>query len=796
MEFKTLPVLPLRGVVLFPHQIAHFDVGRDVSVEAITRALKTENTVFVTSQQDALEEVPTVDNIYDCGTVAAIRQMIRIGEKTYRVILEGLYRAQSVHFTAEDNCLYSETVRIYEFKADMSKMENISAMRLLRNGFSDYFDRVKKIAIEPYSDVGLCEEPDVLTDLIAGQLLIDIAERQELLAEPAVEKRMERLLAILDREKQILEIDMDISEKVHQELDLRQKEYFLNEKIRAIREELGDPQDVDDELDNFAASIEKLGLAPEYEEKLMRELDRMARFSPQSPEAGVIHSYLTTVLDLPWNVYTEETVDMEKAEMILERDHYGLQDVKERVLEFFAVKKLGGDPKGSILCLAGPPGVGKTSIVKSVAEALGRKYVRVSLGGVRDEAEIRGHRKTYIGSMPGRIMAAVNQAKTSNPLILLDEVDKLSNDYKGDPSSALLEVLDKEQNNTFTDHYIDIPFDLSKVLFITTANDVGAIPPALKDRMEIIEIAGYTYDEKEEIAMRHLIPKQLAVYNLKNVTITRDAIERVILEYTKEAGVRTMERLIEKICRKAARLIVGGQKSVKVTKSNLQKFLGIPKFTQDHTDKKDRIGIATGLAWTQVGGETLCIEINVMEGSGKLQLTGSLGDVMKESAQAAYSYVRANADSLNIPADFYKKTDIHIHVPEGAVPKDGPSAGVTMTTALVSALSGRKVRYDVAMTGEVTLRGRVLAIGGLKEKTLAALQYGAKTVIVPKENKKDLEEIPSIVKDNIRFVLAEHVSEVLECALLPEADAAHKKRIRRIVERKSEMQSAATNVLN
>ena len=392
-------------------------------------------------------------------------------------------------------------------------------------------------------------------------------------------------------------------------------------------------------------------------------------------------------------------------------------------------------------------------------------------------------------------MAAVNQAKTSNPLILLDEVDKLSNDYKGDPSSALLEVLDKEQNNTFTDHYIDIPFDLSKVLFITTANDVGAIPPALKDRMEIIEIAGYTYDEKEEIAIRHLIPKQLAIYNLKNVTITKDAVQRVILEYTKEAGVRTMERLIEKICRKAARLLVGGQKSVKVTKNNVQKFLGIPRFTPDRTDKKDKIGIVTGLAWTQVGGETLCIEVNVMEGNGKLQLTGSLGDVMKESAQAAYSYVRANADALNIPGDFYKKTDIHIHVPEGAVPKDGPSAGVTMTTALVSALTGRKVHHDVAMTGEVTLRGRVLAIGGLKEKTLAALQYGVKTVVVPAENKKDLEEVPEIVKENIEFVLAEHVSEVLDCAPLAEADAAHKKQIRRIVERKSEMQSA-TNILN
>ena len=790
MDFKTLSVLPLRGVVLFPHVLAHFDVGRDGSIEASNRAVKADNMIFVTAQKNAMDEVADTENIYEIGTVAMIRQVIKVAERGYRVILEGLYRAQAVEFVREKDYISCECAKIFEFSADMSQIENLAKFRLIRNGFTDYFDRVKKIAVEPYADISICEEPDVLTDLVAGQLVIDIPEREELLGEASVEKRMDRLIQILDREKQVLEMDMDISEKVHRELDLRQREYFLNEKIRAIREELGEPQDVDEELEQFALAIEKIGLPQEQEDKLMKEVDKLARFTPQSPEAGVIHSYLTTVLDLPWNIKTEETVDIQKAEEILERDHYGLKDVKERILEFFAVKKLGGDPKGSILCLAGPPGVGKTSIVKSIAEALNRKYVRVSLGGIRDEAEIRGHRRTYIGSMPGRIMAAVSQAKSSNPLILLDEIDKLSSDYKGDPSSALLEVLDREQNFEFTDHYIDIPFDLSDVLFITTANDIGSIPAPLRDRMEIIEIAGYTYEEKQQIAVRHIIPKQLKIYNLKNVTITDEAVLKIILEYTREAGVRSLERVIEKLCRKSARLLVEGKKSVKITPNTLQKYLGIPKYTNEISDKKDQIGVVTGLAWTQVGGETLSVEVNVMEGSGKLELTGSLGDVMQESAKAAYSYVRANAEKLGISPDFYKKTDIHIHVPEGAVPKDGPSAGVTITTALVSALSGRRVKHDVAMTGEITLRGRVLPIGGLKEKTLAALQYGAKTVIIPGQNKKDLEEVPTIVKNNIHFVLADSADAVLSHALSDKADAEHKKRIRRMVERKTGAQQA------
>ncbi len=790
MDFKTLSVLPLRGVVLFPHVLAHFDVGRDGSIEAINRAVKADNMIFVTAQKNAMDEVADTENIYEIGTVAIIRQVIKVAERGYRVILEGLYRAQAVEFVHEKDYISCECAKIFEFSADMSQIENLAKFRLIRNGFADYFDRVKKIAVEPYADISTCEEPDVLTDLVAGQLVIDIPEREELLGEASVEKRMDRLIQILDREKQVLEMDMDISEKVHRELDLRQREYFLNEKIRAIREELGEPQDVDEELEQFALAIEKIGLPQEQEDKLMKEVDKLARFTPQSPEAGVIHSYLTTVLDLPWNIKTEETVDIQKAEEILERDHYGLKDVKERILEFFAVKKLGGDPKGSILCLAGPPGVGKTSIVKSIAEALNRKYVRVSLGGIRDEAEIRGHRRTYIGSMPGRIMAAVSQAKSSNPLILLDEIDKLSSDYKGDPSSALLEVLDREQNFEFTDHYIDIPFDLSDVLFITTANDIGSIPAPLRDRMEIIEIAGYTYEEKQQIAVRHIIPKQLKIYNLKNVTITDEAVLKIILEYTREAGVRSLERVIEKLCRKSARLLVEGRKSVKITPNTLQKYLGIPKYTNEISDKKDQIGVVTGLAWTQVGGETLSVEVNVMEGSGKLELTGSLGDVMQESAKAAYSYVRANAEKLGISPDFYKKTDIHIHVPEGAVPKDGPSAGVTITTALVSALSGRRVKHDVAMTGEITLRGRILPIGGLKEKTLAALQYGAKTVIIPGQNKKDLEEVPTIVKNNIHFVLADSADTVLSHALSDKADAEHKKRIRRMVERKTGAQQA------
>lgn len=792
MEFKQLCVLPLRGVVLFPHQVAHFDVGREGSVNAVSRAVKANETIFVTSQKEAMDEVATVDNIYEVGTVAAVRHVIKIGEQGYRVVLEGLYRAEAVGYR-EDTCIVAETARLNEFPCDKEDVEILAKFRHLKAGFTDYFDHAKKIAVEPFADLSLCDEPDVLTDLASGQLFIDVSERQELLCELSVERRMDRLTEILDREKQLLEIDMQIAERAHHEIDLKQREYFLNEKIRAIRDELGDAQDTDEELDEFVSAIEKLALAPEHEEKLMREIEKMARFSPQSPEAGVIHSYLSTVIGLPWNIKTEETIDVKKAEEILERDHYGLKDVKERILEFFAVRQLGGDTKGSILCLVGPPGVGKTSIVKSIAEALNRKYVRISLGGVRDEAEIRGHRKTYIGSMPGRIISAVNQAKTSNPLILLDEVDKLSSDYKGDPSSALLEVLDREQNFEFTDHYIDIPFDLSDVLFITTANDASEIPHALRDRMELIEISGYTYEEKQQIATRHIIPKQIKNYNLNHVYIDEKAVKKLILSYTREAGVRTMERMIEKLCRKSARLLVEGRKSVKITENTIEKYLGIPKYTQDTVEKNNQIGVVTGLAWTQVGGETLAVEVNVMEGSGKLELTGSLGDVMQESAKAAYSYVRANAEHLAIPNDFYKKTDIHIHVPEGAVPKDGPSAGVTITTALVSALSGRKVKSDVAMTGEVTLRGRVLAIGGLKEKSLAALQYGSKTVIIPKENKKDLEEIPDLVKKGIEFVLAENIDKVLETALLPNPDLEQKKRIRRIVERKSDAVSARLN---
>ena len=790
---KTLPVIPLRGVIMFPHLIANFDVGRDVSIEAIKKAAKENNYIFTASQIDAMEETPSIANLYDVGTVSVIRRVIRLGERNFRVVLEGMYRAKALEYKHEDGLITCKYVPLTEIPCDADDLKNMARMRMLRAEFTDFFEKTRRLVIEPYTDFSTCEDGGVLTDVIAGQLPIDLSEKQEFLEDVSVESRLKNLMLVLDREKQLLELDMELSERVHKELDNRQREYFLTEKIRSIRDELGEGSDVDEELENFAAAVEKLGLAPEYEEKLMKEIDKLARFSPQSPEAGVIHTYLTTVLELPWNTLTTERVDIKVAEEILERDHYGLKDVKERILEFFAVRKLGGNPKGSVMCLVGPPGVGKTSIAKSIAEALDRKYVRVSLGGVRDEAEIRGHRKTYIGSMPGRIINAVNQAKTSNPLILLDEIDKLSNDYKGDPSSALLEALDKEQNAAFTDHYIDIPFDLSEVLFITTANDASAIPPALYDRMEIIEIPGYTYDEKKEIAVRHLIPKQLKNYNLKNLTITDEAVEKLILEYTREAGVRTMERLIEKICRKSARLFVDGRKSVKVTPNTLQKYLGIPKYLKDTAEADDQIGVVTGLAWTAVGGETLLVEVNVMEGTGKLELTGQLGDVMQESAKAAYTFVRANAEKLDIPSDFYKKTDIHIHVPEGAVPKDGPSAGVTMTTALVSALSGRKVRHDVAMTGEVTLRGRVLPIGGLKEKTLAALQYGAKTVIIPKENKKDLEEVPEVVKKNIEFVLADKIETVLDTALISKPDFEQKKRVLRMVERKVDNHSAVFN---
>lgn len=765
-EKKILPVLPLRGLVVFPKMVIHFDVGREKSIQAVEQAMQEEQLILLAAQKDVAEENPQPTDIYQVGTVARIKQILKLPENHVRVLAEGLYRATLDQYIEKETYFCAETTEIEEILPNQEDPAVIALVRALKNDFLEYFNSNKKMPPETISGIIGVDDPKELTDLIAANTAFEITSKQQLLSQPDVMERMQRLLVILDREMEILEIDRQINQQVRQEMDRHQRDYYLREELKVIKNELGEGEEYDDEIDQLREKVLQLRLPEASEEKLIREVAKLSRMSPQSPDASVIRTYLDTVLELPWNEASVEEIDLEKAQRILDEDHFGLEKVKERILEMFAVRQMGGDTKGSILCLVGPPGVGKTSIAKSIARALGRKYVRLSLGGVKDEAEIRGHRKTYLGSMPGRIISAIKQAGVNNPLLLLDEIDKLGNDYKGDPASAMLEVLDSEQNFEFRDHYIEIPFDLSDVLFLTTANDASQIPAPLRDRMDLIELSGYTSDEKIQIAMNHLIPKQLAKHALKNVAIEESAVARIIQEYVRESGVRSLERNIEKLCRKAAKILVEGkQKSVKISSYNLEKYLGIPRYKEETLSTRDEVGVVTGLAWTQVGGETLTVEVNVMNGTGKLQLTGSLGDVMKESAKAALSYIRANASQLGIPLDFYRKLDIHIHVPEGAIPKDGPSAGITMATAMVSALTGRTVKHNVAMTGEITLRGRVLPIGGLKEKTLAALSYGVDTVIIPEGNKKDLEEVADVVKKNIRFILARNMDTVLKYAL-------------------------------
>ena len=765
-EKKILPVLPLRGLVVFPKMVIHFDVGREKSIQAVEQAMQEEQLILLAAQKDVAEENPQPMDIYQVGTVARIKQILKLPENHVRVLAEGLYRATLDQYIEKETYFCAETTEIEEILPNQEDPAVIALIRALKNDFLEYFNSNKKMPPETISGIIGVDDPKELTDLIAANTAFEITSKQQLLSQPDVMERMQRLLVILDREMEILEIDRQINQQVRQEMDRHQRDYYLREELKVIKNELGEGEEYDDEIDQLREKVLQLRLPEASEEKLIREVVKLSRMSPQSPDASVIRTYLDTVLELPWNEASVEEIDLEKAQRILDEDHFGLEKVKERILEMFAVRQMGGDTKGSILCLVGPPGVGKTSIAKSIARALGRKYVRLSLGGVKDEAEIRGHRKTYLGSMPGRIISAIKQAGVNNPLLLLDEIDKLGNDYKGDPASAMLEVLDSEQNFEFRDHYIEIPFDLSDVLFLTTANDASQIPAPLRDRMDLIELSGYTSDEKIQIAMNHLIPKQLAKHALKNVAIEESAVARIIQEYVRESGVRSLERNIEKLCRKAAKILVEGkQKSVKISSYNLEKYLGIPRYKEETLSTRDEVGVVTGLAWTQVGGETLTVEVNVMNGTGKLQLTGSLGDVMKESAKAALSYIRANASQLGIPLDFYRKLDIHIHVPEGAIPKDGPSAGITMATAMVSALTGRTVKHNVAMTGEITLRGRVLPIGGLKEKTLAALSYGVDTVIIPEGNKKDLEEVADVVKKNIRFILARNMDTVLKYAL-------------------------------
>ncbi|MBQ8181929.1 MAG: endopeptidase La [Ruminococcus sp.] len=760
--------IAMRGMVAFPKMVLHFDVSRDKSCKAIEYAVKEGKKLFLVTQHEAYVDNPKASDLYKVGVVAEIKQVLKMPDHIIKVLVEGVYRANLVRLIDDGSVLKAEVKRTPTYSR--SKYDEVEAQALVRS-VKDIFERYSsffpKMPRELFTSVMTQDNPVKLFEAVTFNCALNYRDKQTLLEESNIINKLSVLFACLTSETEILELENLINEQTKNSIDKGQREYYLREQMRVIQEQLG--EDDGDDAFNYINDIMALKIDDKSREKLLKEADRLAKLPAASQEAFVIKNYLDTVLDLPWGVCSKAKISLEKAEAILEKEHYGLKKVKERILEFLAVHMLNPDIKGQIICLSGPPGIGKTSIAKSVAKAMGRKYARVSLGGVRDEADIRGHRKTYVGAMPGRIITAISQAESSNPLILFDEIDKLCSDIKGDPSSAMLEVLDSEQNNAFRDHYIEVPFDLSKAVFLTTANDVSRIPAPLLDRMEIIELPSYTAEEKYHITKEHLIPKQLKEHGLKasQLKITDEAINDIIQFYTKEAGVRNLERKIASICRKSAKKIASGEvKRISVKPKDLKDMLGIRRYTEDLSLKENKTGIVNGLAWTSVGGVIMPLEVLVLKGTGKVEVTGSLGDVMKESAKIAVSYVRSFAEKYGINPDFYKENDIHIHAPEGAVPKDGPSAGVTMTTALVSALSGLEVRADVAMTGEITLHGKVLPIGGLREKTMAAYKAGIKTVIIPEANRADLEEVDDAVKESLNFVFAEDLSDVLDTALI------------------------------
>jgi ATP-dependent Lon protease len=768
-EHPLIPVLALRGLVVFPGMSLQFDVGRPKSILALKNSMDQEQKIFLVAQKDLTVNDPGKDDLYSIGVIAKVRQVIRRSDEGIRVIVEGISRGKVISMS-EDNTEYlSAEVAILPTKVTKKVTPRQEAqMRYVRTQFEEYIRNYTQIS--PDLVIGVLEKKNCgdLADYIAANINFDYEQKQQLLEELSPFSRLQKLSRILKDEIRVLTLENKIQEKAKEQIDENQRDYYLREQMRAIADELGEDDTPAEEADQMRKRIQEAGMPKEQQEKLLKECDRMAKMPEGSHEASVILSYLDICLSLPWNVSSKEHIDLSKAKKIMNRDHYGLTKVKERILESLAVKKLNPKMQGQIICLVGPPGVGKTSIAHSIAEAIGRKYIRVSLGGVRDESDIMGHRKTYIGSMPGRIINAIRQAGVNNPLLLLDEIDKLGNDFRGDPSSALLEVLDPDQNSTFYDHYIDLPFDLSNVLFLTTANDASAIPAPLYDRMDVITLGSYTHQEKFHIAGKHLIPKQLKKngINSDQLKISASAIHAIIDGYTREAGVRGLERMISEICRKSAIKIVKNSKIViHVTAKNLEEFLGPKKFREENQNKKDQVGLVNGLAWTTVGGEMLPIEVAVMDGSGKIELTGSLGDVMKESAKTAISCIRTRAKSLGIRTDFYSKYDIHIHAPEGAIPKDGPSAGAAMATAITSALTSIPIRHDVAMTGEITLLGRILPIGGLKEKTMAAYRAGIKTVLIPSENVSDLEEVDTEVKKSVQFLPVEEIDQVLNVAL-------------------------------
>lgn len=764
----VLPLLPLRGLTVFPHMIIHFDVGRVKSIKALEEAMLNNQLIFLVAQKDAMNDSPEKDEIYSIGTISRIKQLLKLPGDTIRVLVEGVCRAKINKYEQDAPFAIAEVEEQWSIIVKKDEIKSEALRRQLATAFEEYSKLNNKVSPETVFSILSIEDVNQMSDMVAANLFVKLEQKQEILQQKDVVDRMNTLIEVILKEVEIIEIEKKINVKVRQQIDKVQKEYYLREQLKAIQNELGDKDGVLGEVEEYKKKLSEMKVSEEVENKLLRELDRLLKTPSGSAEGSVIRTYVEWILDLPWDKSTKDVINLKKARTILEKDHYGLEKVKERIIEYLAVRKMKNELSGPIICLVGPPGVGKTSIAKSIAEAVNRKYVRMSMGGVRDEAEIRGHRKTYVGAMPGRIIAALKQAGSNNPLILLDEIDKMSSDYKGDPSSAMLEVLDAEQNFSFRDHYLELPFDLSNVLFLTTANSLETIPRALLDRLEVINISGYTEEEKAKIAKKYLIPKQLENHGLtpNSVKINQKTIRDIINYYTREAGVRNLERQVAKVCRKSARyLIENVEENINITSSNLHDFLGIQKYRYGISEGKDEVGIVTGLAWTPVGGDTLQIEVSAVPGKGNLDLTGQLGDVMKESAKAAISYIRYMAKQYGIEEDFYSKYDIHVHIPEGAIPKDGPSAGITLFTAIVSFLTGIPVKKNVAMTGEITLRGRVLPIGGLKEKVLAAHRAGIDTIIIPFDNKKDLEDIPDNIKSKINFVIVSQANTVLSTAL-------------------------------
>ena len=770
-EQKTIyPCIALRGVSIFPNTVTHFDIGREKSIRALEKAMSKDKLLFVSTQKDENVLIPTFDDVYGIGTLVKIKQMLKIQGDAVRVLVEGLHRGAIDEVMSEEDYMSCTIEPIMEelLEEDFTT-EDKAAMRILHENFAKYVSLSSHVNDDIVDKVIASGNPLIIVDKIASEMLISCSRKQTILEELDFSLRIQKLAAIVAEENEIAMVEKVLAKKVKESVDQNQKEYYLREKMKAIQEELGVNEDAGAEAAEWLKDLEALNLAEKTAEKVKKEINKFSKMMASSAEAAVVRNYVETILALPWNKASKVNVNLKKAEKILNEDHYGMEKVKERVLEYLAVVHLSKAIKGPILCLVGPPGVGKTSIARSIARASGREFVRMSLGGVRDEAEIRGHRRTYIGAIPGRVVSCLKDAGTNNPVFLFDEVDKIGADFKGDPASALLEVLDPEQNSTFTDHFLEVPFDLSKVMFITTANSIDTIPRPLLDRMEVVEVPGYTEEEKVKIAQKYLIPKKVKEHGLKkeNIKISEKALRDVINYYTRESGVRNLEREVANLCRKTARKIVTGKaKSYSITQGNLEKYLGKHRFHYDMVEGENQVGVTTGMAWTAVGGDTLQIETTAVAGSGKLVLTGQLGDVMQESAKAGISYIRSVADQLGIEEDFYKKYDLHVHVPEGAVPKDGPSAGVTMCTAVISTLTGIPVKRDVAMTGEITLRGKVLPVGGIREKVLAAHRAGIKKILLPKANEPDIDDIPAAVRKHLTFVLLDNVNQALEEALV------------------------------